>query len=75
MLEDKDAVGRMAGWLGRNLANRASIFTRSGATGVQPQYERQPRNSPCPTKIAALVAHKRTRAPCGTRVSKTNRST
>jgi len=39
MLEDEDAVGRMAGWLVRNLADRASVFTRSGATGVQLRFE------------------------------------
>jgi xanthine permease XanP len=39
MLEDDHAVGRMAGWLVRNLADRASVSTRAGVTGVQLRFE------------------------------------
>jgi len=39
MLNDDDAMGRMAGWLVRNLADRATSFTRGDEQGVLLQFE------------------------------------
>lgn len=39
LLEDEDAVGRMAGWLVRNLADRATAFSRAGQQGVLLRFE------------------------------------
>jgi len=39
LLQDEDAVGRMAGWLVRNLADRATAFTRAGEQGVLLRFE------------------------------------
>jgi xanthine/uracil permease len=39
LLDDEDAVGRMAGWLVRNLADRATAFNRAGEQGVLMRFE------------------------------------
>lgn len=39
LLNDEDAMGRMAGWLVRNLADRASTFTRGQEQGVLLRFE------------------------------------
>jgi xanthine/uracil permease len=39
MLNDADGVSRMAGWLVRNLADRATPFTRKGQQGVMLRFE------------------------------------
>ncbi|PZF75222.1 hypothetical protein DK847_19145 [Aestuariivirga litoralis] len=39
LLNDDDAMGRMAGWLVRNLADRASVFTRGDLQGVLLRFE------------------------------------
>lgn len=39
LMDDPDAVGRMAGWLVRNLADRATPFSRDGQQGVLLRFE------------------------------------
>jgi phosphotransferase system HPr-like phosphotransfer protein len=39
LMDDPDAVGRMAGWLVRNLADRATPFSRGGRQGVLLRFE------------------------------------
>lgn len=39
LMDDPDAVGRMAGWLVRNLADRATPFSRGGKQGVLLRFE------------------------------------
>lgn len=39
LLNDDDAMGRMAGWLVRNLADRATAFSRGGVQGVLLRFE------------------------------------
>lgn len=39
MMDDPDAVGRMAGWLVRNLADRATPFSHGGRQGVLLRFE------------------------------------
>jgi hypothetical protein len=39
LLNDDDAMGRMAGWLVRNLADRATAFTRGNEQGVLLRFE------------------------------------
>ena len=39
LLNDDDAMGRMAGWLVRNLADRATAFTRGDEKGVLLRFE------------------------------------
>ena len=39
LLNDPDGISRMAGWLVRNLANRATVFTRKGQQGVMLRFE------------------------------------
>ncbi|MGA1344295.1 MAG: solute carrier family 23 protein [Hyphomonas sp.] len=39
MLNDADGVSRMAGWLVRHLADRATTFTRKGQQGVMLRFE------------------------------------
>lgn len=39
LLNDEDAMGRMAGWLVRNLADRATAFNRNGTQGVLLRFE------------------------------------
>jgi len=39
LLNDPDGISRMAGWLVRNLASRATVFTRKGQQGVMLRFE------------------------------------
>jgi xanthine/uracil permease len=39
LLNEADGVSRMAGWLMRNLADRATLFTRKGQQGVMLRFE------------------------------------
>lgn len=39
LLNDPDGISRMAGWLIRNLASRATVFTRKGQQGVMLRFE------------------------------------
>jgi xanthine permease XanP len=39
LLNDPDGISRMSGWLVRNLANRATVFTRKGQQGVMLRFE------------------------------------
>ena len=39
LLNEPDGISRMAGWLIRNLASRATVFTRKGQQGVTLRFE------------------------------------